>query len=327
MVKKRILVISSANIDFVQRMRRVPYSGETVMGEENGYSYIPGGKGANSAITFARLGADCVFACKQGKDSNGKRLAAMYAREGIDTRYILEDPDHSTGLASILVEENGKNRIIVYPGANFAYTPEDTEEPFNCYPDALYMQLEIPYPAILEAVRRANAEDIPVFIDAGPASVDFPLAQLGRVEVFSPNENETRVFTGITPNSEENCLRACIKLASMVKAKYIVLKLGDRGAFLYDGKEYYMMPAEKVEVVDTTAAGDVFTAALTFWYLEKGNIVKAVEFAGCAAGVSVSREGASTSVPTLSEVIAFARSRSEQNTENDSTADEGEKTE
>lgn len=128
MLKKRILVISSANIDFVQRMRRVPYSGETVVEPGIGYSYVPGGKGANSAITFARLGADCVFACKLGKDSNGKRLAAMYAKEGIDTRYILEDPEVPTGLASILVEENGKNRIIVYPGANMTMTPEKISE-------------------------------------------------------------------------------------------------------------------------------------------------------------------------------------------------------
>lgn len=98
----------------------------------------------------------------------------------------------------------------------------------------------------------------------------------------------------------------------MVQAKYIVLKLGDRGAFLYDGRQYYTFPAESTPVVDTTAAGDVFTAALTYWYLEKGNILKAADFAGCAAAVSVSRAGASTSVPTLAEVIAFAKARAEE---------------
>ena len=309
MVKKRLLVISSANIDFVQRMRRVPYSGETVTEMDNGYSYVPGGKGANSAIAFSRLGADCVFACKLGRDANGKRLSAIYAKEGIDTRYIWEDDEHPTGLASILVEENGKNRIIVYPGANNYITPADIEEPFTCYPDAVYMQLEIPFDAVVEATKRANESGIPVFIDAGPASVDYDLSRLGKVEIFSPNESETRVFTGITPNSEENCLRAAIKLSTLVDANYIVLKLGDRGAFLYDGKQYWTFPAEDTPVVDTTAAGDVFTAALTYWYLEKGNILKAADFAGCAAAVSVSRAGASTSVPTLSEVIAFAKAR------------------
>ena len=113
MKKQRILVVSSANIDFVQRMRRMPYSGETVCEPELGYSYVPGGKGANSAVAFARMGADCVFQCKLGRDSNAKRLISFYQREGIDTRYIKEDENSATGLASILVEDNGKRDVII----------------------------------------------------------------------------------------------------------------------------------------------------------------------------------------------------------------------
>ena len=309
MKNQRILVISSANIDFVQRMRRIPYAGETVIENELNYAYIPGGKGANSAIAFSRFGADTVFACKLGRDANGKRLRSIYEREGIDTRYILEDEETPTGLASILVEDNGKNRIIVYPGANMTITPEDIEESFTCYPDAVYLQLEIPDEAVIEAARRANEADIPLFIDAGPARLDFPLDRLGKIEVFSPNESECRIFTGITPNTEENCLRAAIRLSSLVDAKYIVIKLGDKGAFIYDGREYYMIPSEKVEAVDTTAAGDIFTAVMTYVYLQNHNIVSAVKYATCAAAISVTREGASTSIPTREEVIAYARAK------------------
>ncbi|MBR5311949.1 MAG: ribokinase [Clostridia bacterium] len=311
MKNQRILVISSANIDFVQRMRRIPYAGETVVENDIGYSYIPGGKGANSAITFARLGADCVFTCKLGRDSNAKRLLSIYRNEGIDIRYALEDPEVPTGLASILVEENGKNRIIVYPGANMTMTAAEIEEPFTCYPEAVYMQLEIPDEAILEAARRAHEANIPVFIDAGPARLDFPLGELGRVEIFSPNESETRIFTGIAPNNEENCLRAAIRLSTLVDAKYIVIKLGERGAFIYDvnGKEYFVVPAEQVEAVDTTAAGDVFTAAMVYVYLQNGNILSAVKYATCAAAISVTRPGASSSIPTRAEVIAYARKK------------------
>ncbi|MBE6709903.1 MAG: ribokinase [Clostridia bacterium] len=311
MKNQRILVISSANIDFVQRMRRIPYAGETVVENDIGYSYVPGGKGANSAVTFARLGADCVFTCKLGRDSNAKRLTSIYRNEGIDIRYILEDPEVPTGLASILVEENGKNRIIVYPGANMTMTAADIEEPFTCYPEAVYMQLEIPDEAILEAARRAHEANIPVFIDAGPARIDFPLKELGRVEIFSPNESETRIFTGIAPTNDETCLRAAIRLSNLVDAKYIVIKLGERGAFIYDvgGKEYFVVPAEKVEAVDTTAAGDVFTAAMVYVYLQNGSIVSAVKYATCAAAISVTRAGASTSIPTRAEVIAYARKK------------------
>ncbi len=309
MKKQRILVVSSANIDFVQRMRRVPYAGETVSEPELKYSYVPGGKGANSAIAFARFGADCVFVCKLGNDSNGRRLTSLYKQEGIDTRYISVDEDEPTGLASILVEDNGKNRIIVYPGANAKINSADIEEGFTCYPDALYVQFEIPDDAVIEACRRANEDDIPVFVDAGPARLDYPLKKLGKIEIFSPNETETKIFTGIAPMSEESCLRAAIKLSQVVDAKYIVIKLGERGAFIYDGREYYMIPAEKVDAVDTTAAGDVFTAVMTYVYLQNKNIVSAVKYATCAAALSVTKLGASSSIPTREEVIAYAKAK------------------
>ena len=186
---------------------------------------------------------------------------------------------------------------------------DDIEAGFTYYPDAVYLQLEIPDEAILEACRRANQDDVPIFIDAGPARLDFPLEKLGRVEIFSPNENETRVFTGISPVNEDSCLRAAVKLSTRVDAKYIVLKLGERGSFIYDGREYWMIPAEKVQAVDTTAAGDVFSAVMTYVYLQNGNIVSAVKYATCAAALSVTRMGASTSIPTLEEVIAYARNK------------------
>lgn len=304
-MKKRILVVSSANLDFVQRMRRVPRAGETVT-ESATYSYVPGGKGANSAVTFARLGDDCVFCTRLGADANGNRLLSVYEKEGIDIRFILRDKKVPTGLASILVEEDGANRIIVYPGANNAITVPDVEDALTCYPDAVYLQFEIPDKATLAAARFAHEKNIPVFVDAGPARVDFPLSELGRMEIFSPNETEAKVYTGIDPNGADNCLRAAIKLSTMVDAKYIVIKIGSRGAFIYDGKYYHIVPAISVPAVDTTAAGDTFTAALTHFYMQGMDIERATYLANCAAAIGVSREGAYTSIPTLKEVLAFA---------------------
>lgn len=303
-MKKRILVVSSANIDFVQQVERVPYAGETVL-EAGSYEYLPGGKGANSAITFSRLGGECVFACKLGADQNAVKLKSLYKAEGIDTRFIYETPELPTGLASILVEKTGKNRIIVYPGANSALRPEDVEEPFNCYPDALFVQFEIPDDAVLEACRIAHEREIPVFVDAAPARSDFPLKALGRVEIFSPNESECQIFTGILPVDEASALRAAIRLSGMVDAKYIVIKMGAHGAFLYDGSEYYVFPAEQVKAVDATAAGDVFTAAMTYSYVQNGNIHSAIRMANIAAAIAVTRMGASSSIPTLAEVMEY----------------------
>ncbi len=304
-MNKRILVVSSANLDFVQRMRRIPNAGETVV-ETGGYSYVPGGKGANSAVTFARMGDDCIFCTRLGQDTNGARLRAIYEREGIDTRFIAQDKTTPTGLASILVEEDGTNRIIVYPGANQKLSPADIEEAFTSYPDAVFLQFEIPDRAILSAAAFAREKKIPLFIDAGPARSDFPLEQLNPIEIFSPNETEARVFSGIDPSNAENCLRSSIKLAGTVKAKYIIIKLGGRGAYIYDGKFYHITPAVSVPVVDTTAAGDTFTAALVHFYLEGKDIERATYLANCAAAIVVSREGAYSSIPTLKEVLAFA---------------------
>ncbi|MBQ4067016.1 MAG: ribokinase [Clostridia bacterium] len=306
-MKKRILVVSSANIDFVQNVKRMPSGGETVI-EKGGYSYVPGGKGANSALAFARLGADTVFCTKVGRDDNAKKLKGLYSAEGIDTRFICEDREAPTGLASIIVEEDGQNRIIVYPGANGFLNENDVEEAFTCYPDGVFVQLEIPDNAVIAAARFAREKSIPFFVDAGPARQGFPLEELRGVEILSPNETECEILTGIKPDSVQNCLKAAIRLATVTEAKYVVIKLGRRGSFIYDGKYYNIIPAHKVTVADTTAAGDVFTAALSYAYLQKGEILEATRFATLAGAICVSRPGASTSIPTLKEIKAFAKS-------------------
>ena len=305
-MKQRILVISSANIDFVQNVERVPDAGETVF-ESLSYKYVPSGKGANSAITFARLGGDTVFCAKVGKDENGERLKALYAREGIDTRYVFTDKYSPTGLASVIVDSDGNNRIIVYPGANAAMTPGDVEEAFNSMPDAVFIHFEIPNDAIYAAADFATKKGVPLFIDAGPARASIDLERICTAEIFSPNETECEILTGICPDSVENCLRASIHLKNISGFKNIVLKIGARGAFIYDGRNYNIYNPPKVKAVDTTGAGDIFSAAMSYAYLQKGDIREAVRFANLAAAISVTREGASSSVPTLKEVKAFAK--------------------
>lgn len=307
-MKKRVLVVSSANMDFVMNMSRIPLAGETMI-ENGSYDYIPGGKGANSAVAFSKLGGDCVFCTRLGNDAHGARLRQVYKDSGIDTRFIFTDKTAKTGLAAIIVEESGANRITVYPGANFKLARNDIEEAFTCYPDAVFLQFEIPDSAIIATCEFAAKQGVPVFIDAGPARSDFPLDKLGTIEVFSPNESETRIYTGITPNTVENCLRAAIRLSTMVKAKYYVLKLGDRGAFVYDGRYHRIMPSLEVKAIDTTAAGDAFTAALTLDYLNTGDIYHACEYGNIVGAITVQRKGASVSIPTAEEVGLFIEQR------------------
>lgn len=303
-MKKRVLVVGSANMDFVMNIGRMPEAGQTVL-ERRGYGYVPGGKGANAAISLARLGADSVFCARLGNDYHGQRLKALYESNGIDTRFITTDKNAPTGLASIMVEESGQNRIIVYPGANMRLSASDVEDAMTCIPDAVFLQLEIPCEAVIAATEFAGKKNIPVFMDAGPARPDYPLERLGRLEVISPNESETLALTGILPSNVNNCLRAATVLMQKVETKYVVIKLGAKGAYIHDGKYSQLIAAHDCEVVDTTAAGDAFTSAMTLEYLRSGDITRAVKYATAVGAVVVGRAGASTSLPTADEVDKF----------------------
>ena len=312
MMKARILVIGSSNIDFVCRVERVPLQGETLMSDGT-YAFVPGGKGANTAVAAARLGADVVFCTRVGDDSYGEQLVEKYKGEGIDTRFVSLDRGARTGLAVIMVEESGHNRIVVYPGANMNLDAEDVDSAFTTYPDALVTQFEIDREAVIAATKLAEKKGAKVFLDAGAATTDFPLERLGRLEVISPNETETRILTGITPNSSANCLRACVELMNRVSCKHVVLKLGDRGCFVYDGTHcHHLAPLDVGTAVDTTAAGDAFTAALAVRYMQNGgDILDACEFANAVGGYVVTKAGAMPSLPTIKDLKDFLNNSEE----------------
>ena len=309
MTKKKILIVGSSNMDLSMNMFKVPEPGQTLI-DDGGVAYIPGGKGANSAVALQRLGADCVFCAKVGADLHGQKLYQYYKDCGIDTSFMKVDRETPTGLAVVMKESSGQNRIIVYPGANSNLSVENVEEAFSCNPDALYIGFEIPFSVAVAAAKIASARGIPVFVDAAPADKEYPLEALPFVEIFSPNETETQEYTGILPQGAESSLRAALALYKRVKCRYLVIKQGGRGSFVYDGKHYFLTPAKKAgAVVDTTAAGDAFTAALAVEYLRsEGDIRQSVEYATAAGAITVARMGASPSIPTEDEVLSFLSS-------------------
>lgn len=298
---KRLLVAGSSNIDFVLSTPYIPAPGETMI-SQGAYTFTPGGKGANAAVAAASLGAEVTFCSRVGDDAYGDRLVALFAERGIDTRYIKVDRLEQTGLAAVMVEKNGTNRIIVYPGANMKISDSDVEASFSCYPDAVLTQFEMRPEAVICAARCAAEDGLPFIVDAGAVKANFPLSKLEKVEIFSPNENETEILTGIRPDNLENCLRASIALCNKVDIKYVVLKLGNRGCYVYDGKYCDLLSPCEVPVVDTTAAGDVFTAALATEYMRTKEILPSARFANAAGALAVSKRGAIASVPTLEEV-------------------------
>ena len=303
MAKKKILVVGSSNMDLSMNMYKVPEVGETLI-DDGGVAYIPGGKGGNAAVALLKLGADCCFCAKVGADLHGQKLYQYYKDLGIDTSYIKVDRDNPTGLAVVMKESDGNNRIVVYPGANNHLSVDSIEEAFDCNPDALYIGFEIPFTTALAAAKMAEARGIPIFVDAAPANADYPLESLPFLEVFSPNESETETYTGILPQGADSALRAALALYKRVKARYIVIKQGDRGAFVYDGKHFFVVPAMRLgKAIDTTAAGDAFTAALTVEYMNNGgNIADAAQYGVAAGAITVTKRGASSSIPTEAEV-------------------------
>ncbi len=301
---KRILVAGSSNIDLLLNTPYIPAPGETMVSEGN-YAFTPGGKGANTAVAVASLGESAVLCSRVGDDAYGDRLIALFKEKGVDTRFVKADRLEQTGLSVVMLEKSGANRVISFKGANRKICEADVENAFSCYPDAVISQLEINPEAIVNAARLAADDGIKFFLDAGPARANFPLEKLERVEVLSPNETETEILTGIRPNSLENCLRASIALCNRVDIGYVVLKLGSRGCYVYDGKYCDLISPFDVPVADKTAAGDVFTAALTVEYLRTNDILKAAKFANAAGALAVSRHGAIASVPTLEEVNAL----------------------
>ena len=307
----RILTVSSANMDLNIRVERVPQKGETLIGGT--YSYVPGGKGANTATAVARLGGDSVFCAALGRDANGDSLIAGYRRDGINVDYIKRCENTPTGLATVTVEADGANRISVFSGSNMELYAEDAVNAAkNCKPDAIFCHFEIAFETVRAVSEYGYKNGIPVFIDAGPASAEHKLENLSPVTVFSPNETETEIYTGITPDSPESCKRAALALLRRVKAKYIVLKLGSRGVGVYDaekGGEVEIIPTYPIKVVDSVAAGDAFTAALTLEYVRGGDIYRACRFGNVVGTLTVSRAGAGDSIPTAAEAEAFISER------------------
>lgn len=297
----RAAVMGSINMDFIMSMERMPESGENIVG--NTYSYAFGGKGANQATALRKLGANVKMIGKVANDSNGALLINNLKSIGINTDSISTQGD-VTGLAVIMLDGEGKNRIVVYEGANAQIDPQTASEAIDNTIDLLLVQFETNEEAVIETVNKAISENIITVVDCGPAK-NFSLEKIQGVTVITPNESETKALTGISPDNEESILAASKCLMQRSKAKYVVLKLGSRGCSVWDGKIMKIMPTYPSKVVDTTAAGDCFTAAMALEFAVSGDIYKACDMGNKAGSIAVSRLGADSSMPTYDELLNF----------------------
>ncbi len=294
-------VVGSINADLILRTERVPQSGESMTGTS--YGHANGGKGANQAIGLARLGAKTKMIGKVADDENGRRLVDNLKKNGVDVSGVATDGSQ-TGLAAIILDGEGKNRIIVYEGANAEIIPSVAAECITDGLDLLLVQFETREETVIETVNKAIKKGITTVIDCGPAK-QFALEKMQGATIISPNETETEALTGIYPQSEDDILKASEILTDRSKAKFVVLKLGERGCSVWDGKSLRIMPAYKGEVVDTTAAGDCFTAAMALEFIRSGDIYSACDVGNKAGCIAVGRMGADASMPTAEDIEKF----------------------
>lgn len=292
-------VMGSINMDIILSAERLPETGENVLGSS--YSYAFGGKGANQATGIARLGAQVKMIGKVADDTNGNRLIENLIKNNVDISGVSKNGS-STGLAAILIDGDGRNRIIVYESANSEVVPEEAASHVEDI-DVLLVQFETNEEAVLASVNAAINKNIVTVVDCGPAK-NFSLEKMQGMTILTPNENETEALSGIFPKDEKTALEASRVLYERSRAKYIVLKLGERGCSLYDGSEISFFSAYPAKVLDTTAAGDSFTAALALEYVKSGDIKKACDMGNKAGSIAVSRVGAENSMPTAKELIS-----------------------
>ncbi len=308
MSKPRILVVGSMNMDlFVQGANTIPKFGESIVCGD--YGYATGGKGSNQAIAAALLGGDTTMVGRLGNDTNGEALRAELEKAGVHTEYIVTDFHSQTGLALMLLNEDGRYVCYVALGANGNICGEDVKAALDTGSfDMVIMQLEMPLETVYQTYELAKEKGVPVFLDAGPA-MHIPLDRLKGLFILSPNEAETEALTGINPDTEERAKQAAEQLYLKAAPHYVLLKLGARGALLYDGKKAEFIPCFKVKAVDSTAAGDTFGAALAIRLCKGDDIRTAIRFAHAAAGICVSRIGAQISIPSEKEVVNFLKEK------------------
>jgi ribokinase len=295
----RVVVIGSVNMDMFARVRRMPLVGETVAGDS--FSFIPGGKGANQAVSSARLGAETLLVARVGDDSSGDSLLQFLEGTGVSLSYVSKSIGMSSGTALVVVSAKGENSIIVVPGANAELRDVDIQAVEMREGDIVLAQLEVPVEAISRAFLAARDRGAVCILNPTPASHDAAKL-LDLADIIILNESELLFFGGAETEPSENA--ALCRRIRRYGEQVVILTLGSEGVLCVRGDDVLRIPGRRVMAVDTTGAGDCFVGALASQMARGVELEAALEYANIAASISVQRVGAAVSMPTLDEVTA-----------------------
>ena len=286
---KKIVVIGSLNMDFVIETPHMPKAGETVQGRS--VSQVPGGKGANQAYAAGKLGGDVRMIGAVGDDAPGKTLKNNLGRVGVATEGIITVPGETTGQAFITVDVSGENSIVIIPGTNACVTRELIQSSIRYIQesDIVIMQLEIPIDTVEYVKDLAVSLGKVVILDPAPARADLPDSFWKGVDYIKPNETELAILTGRQIGSREE-IEAGARQMLEKGVKNVIVTLGGEGCLLVSNEVTTWFSTKKVQAVDTTAAGDCFTAAFALALSKGKTCEEAIRFGQSASAIAVTRD-------------------------------------
>ena len=296
MAKPIITVVGSFIVGMTLRTSHMPIFGETLIGSD--FDMGPGGKGSNQAVAVARLGAEAYFAGIIGDDKLGEIATDLYAAEGVNTQYLRTTPDMATAAGFIILNHAGENGIIIDIGPNKLMDAAfvDVLESQIARSDVVMTVLEIPIEAAARAMELGRKHGIRTLMNPAPAAaLDDTVLQ--NVDVLTPNESELRILLGLPPDDSTSDLELARQLQAR-GVKTIVLTQGEKGALILREDDVIEVPGISVEVIDTTGAGDAFSAGLAVALAAGKDLVEAIRFANCAGAMACTRLGV---IPSLAE--------------------------
>jgi len=302
-----VMVLGGINIDFVMSLDRLPVPGETLKAKR--FTIFPGGKGANQAVACAKMGASVSFVSALGDDFFGDRLRQEMQRRGVDMSYVLTKSGFLSGTAMIMVDETGQNLIAFSPGAAEHLSLTHIERALRSLrAGGIFLtQLELGTEIVFPSLSMAKQHGLTVIWNPAPApDVAIPEEIIRAVDIIIPNETEAEAITGCRVLDLTDAERASARLQEM-GFNTVIITLGERGVLANVGGEEVYIKGIKVDAVDATAAGDVFVGAFCAQLARGSALFSALEFANCAAALSVTKAGAMTSIPALDEVKAALR--------------------
>jgi ribokinase len=294
----RVLVAGSINTDLVVSVNHAPGPGETVTGR--GFAIFGGGKGANQALASVRSGATTAMLGAVGDDDFGRQRLTDLKSEGVDCSAIVLSATAPSGVALIVVEVGGENRIAYVPGASLTVTQDQTTTAVQSFkPGVVLTTVELPKEALAALIAAAKAESVPVIVNATPEpSLGKDLAV--QADILVVNESEASELLGL-PSGDRDWSEVAAQLTKLGPSTVLVT-LGSKGALLRTEKQTLAIPAPTVDVVDTTGAGDAFCGAFAAAIARGEPLTEATTIGVAAGSLAVTKQGAQPSMPTLGEI-------------------------